>query len=417
MRIIPVIYEALYTGKRQVILQGGTGAGKTFAVMQYLLAYANNHQGAVISVVGESMPVLRRGPMRDLKRILELQETNLHHPSAYRSRRLVKENKTQGIFKIGASIIEFFSARDSTRLRGPKRDILFINECNKVSHNAFMELDSRTKLQTILDFNPVRRFWVHDNLLPYLTEKEHVFLKCTYKDNPFLSYDQIRNIERNKHLANWWRVYGEGEIGETEGTVFNNWTIIQGATKIKPVKEFRLGDYAYPTPEGSTRVELPGKLLGFGVDFGFTHSPTALVQVHEFNGELYVHELLYRTGIHNEELLDYVQKHIDVRALAAADCASPQNIDFLIRNGWYGLKAAKKGDGSVLFGLDLLLQRKINVTAESQNLINELRNYVWDTDLKGNLSNNPVKEFDHSIDALRYIVSYAPRKKLTGAGD
>lgn len=157
---------------------------------------------------------------------------------------------------------------------------------------------------------------------------------------------------------------------------------------------------------------LPGKLLGYGIDFGFTHSPTALVQVNESEGELYIHEWLYRTGLQNDELLSFVATHIDLNALTVADSAEPKTIDYLYRKGWLGIKAADKGNDSVEFGINLLLDRKINVTAESVNVIKELRQYMWDTNKDGHFIHRPIKDFDHAIDAIRYVHSYPKKKQL-----
>jgi phage terminase large subunit len=281
---------------------------------------------------------------------------------------------------------------------------LFINECNNVSYESFQQLDVRTRKRTILDFNPVRRFWVHDQLMPSLTAEEYVFVKSTYKDNSFLSPAEIANIERRRSNANWWKVYGEGEIGVAEGLVFSNWTA-------SPPSEGGSNNDKVP-PSGGLRGALPGTLLGYGLDFGYTHSPTAIVQVNEYNGELYVHELFYRAGAQNEEIFAFAQKHIDLKAPAIADSAEPKTIDYLYRKGWTGLKPCAKGADSVEFGINLLLERKINVTAESLNLIKEMREYMWDTNKDGVPINRPVKMNDHAIDAMRYAYCQPKKKPL-----
>ena len=260
--------------------------------------------------------------------------------------------------------------------------------------NHSSNLDVRTRQQTILDFNPVRRFWVHNDLLPSLQPNDYLFLRTTYLDNDHLTPQEKANIERRRNNLNWWKVYGEGEIGKAEGLIFNNWTICpQGELKIEN-GELKMNRNSQLS---TLNFQLPGNLLGYGIDFGFTHSPTAIVQVWEQNGELYVHELLYRTGINNDELFAFVQKHIDLKALAVADSAEPKTIDYLYRKGWTGLKPAGKGSDSVEFGINLLLDRKINVTVESLNLIKELRQYMWDTNKDGHFIHRPVKDFDHAI--------------------
>jgi phage terminase large subunit len=389
------IYSANMAGKRYVIHQGGTGAGKTFSTLQYLVTYAAKYQGSIISVVAETMPHLRRGAMRDMRFIIENEGWDS----------VIRENKSSFYFKIDKSIIEFFPADSAAKLRGARRDLLFINECNNVSYEAFQQLDVRTRKRTILDFNPVRRFWVHDKLITSLQESDYLFLKSSYLDNPCLTAEEIANIERRRSNANWWKVYGEGEVGVAEGVIFSNWSI----TPSRPSPKEEGENFS---PSGEIREGLPGTLIGYGIDFGFTHSPTAIVQVNEFEGELYVKELLYKTGIHNDTLFAFAAKNLDMNAKAIADCNEPKTIWYLYNKGWRGIKPAIKGPDSVEHGINLLLERKINITADSLNLIKEMREYMWDTNHDGNFIRKPVKEYDHAIDALRYIYSHPKKRKL-----
>src|ERR1700722_212704 len=202
--------------KRYIIHQGGTGSGKTFSVLQFLLHYALLSPGVLISIVSETLPHLKRGAIRDFKRLMSIEK--MEH--------LFKENKTEHTFTIGKSVIEFFSADNEAKLRGARRDILFINECNNVDYDSFMQMDVRTRIKTILDFNPVRRFWVHDKLMPSLPAEDYLFVKSSYLTNKHLLDEEKRNIERHRNNAGWWKVYGEGEIGVPEGLVFSQWTII-----------------------------------------------------------------------------------------------------------------------------------------------------------------------------------------------
>ncbi len=392
------LIQANTTNIRYVIHQGGTGSGKTFAALQYILLYALTHDGCIVSVVAETLPHLKRGVLRDFRRILHQEGEEMKY----------KENKTEHTFTFGKSVVEFFPADAEAKLRGARRDILFVNECNNVDYESFQQLDVRTRCKTILDFNPVCRFWVHDKLIPSLAATDHLFVRSTYLDNPHLLPEERRNIERRRQNTNWWKVYGEGEIGQNEGAVFTNWTILP---------ELRVNSEELRVSEINSSLlvhnsSLPGRLLGYGIDFGFTHSPTALVQVNEFNGELYVHELLYRNGLQNDELIQFALKQVDVKALTVADSAEPKTIDYLYRHGWSGIKPAPKGNDSLLYGINLLLDRKINVTASSVNLIKELRQYMWDTNKDGAYVSRPVKDHDHAIDAIRYLYSYPKKKKL-----
>jgi phage terminase large subunit len=377
MEINKKIMAANESHCRIIVHQGGTGSGKSFGNMQHIVSECYEKEGLKCSTVSESLPHLRRGCMADLRRIIKIE--NLHN--------VIKEIKSQNKFVFdNGSEIEFFGADESDKLRGPRRDILFINECNNVSWDVFQELDARTRIQTILDFNPVRRFWVHDELIPLLEKNKdrkgmgYVFVRSTYKDNRFLTPQEIINIESRQYNPRWWRIYGEGEIGEYEGLIFTNWAIA-------------------PLPP-------EGELLGYGIDFGFTNSPTAIVQVNMYKGELYVKELLYGTGMLSGEIFNRIKDRIDLSAPAIADSASAPVIAELLHKGWRGIRPCVKGPGSVEYGINTLLEQKLNITSCSVNLIKELRQYMWDTDKDGKNLNVPLKINDHAIDALRYLITY-----------
>ncbi|MGP8214398.1 MAG: PBSX family phage terminase large subunit [Bacteroidia bacterium] len=391
------LFEANVSGKRYIIHQGGTGSGKTYSTLQYLVVYALKYPKSRISVVSKDIPHLKRGCLRDIRRIIYEEGIGEYFT----------ENKTEHTFyAFNGSFIEFFGASRTDKLKGAKRDILFINECNTVSHEAFEQLDVRTRKRTLLDFNPVRRFWVHDKLISSLSDAEYTFVQSTYKDNKHITAEEIINIERRRGNANWWKVYGEGEIGNAEGAVFTNWEI---TASLNPSKGGTSGNIESPLRGTGA---LPGTILGYGIDFGYVHSPTAIVQVNEFNGELYVCELFYKTGAQNDEIFAFVQKNIDLKELAVADSAEPKTIDYLYRKGWKGLFPCIKGEDSVEFGINMLLERKINVSRDSLNLIREMQEYMWDTNKDGVPVNRPVKMNDHAIDAMRYVYTYPPKKKL-----
>ncbi len=198
--------------KRYAIHQGGTSAGKTWCNLYFCAMYAYKHANSVISIVSESLPHLRRGCLRDFKQII-----------ANENWEAWEENKSTQTWHINGSIIEFFGADEESKLRGARRDLLFINECNNLSYESFQQLDVRTRKKTILDFNPVSRFWVHEKLIPSLEEKDYNYIISTYKDNVGISPEEVANIERRRENANWWRVYGEGQIGELEGMIYTNW--------------------------------------------------------------------------------------------------------------------------------------------------------------------------------------------------
>lgn len=393
MKLNTDIYSVNVTGKRYVIHQGGTRSGKTYSILQFILVYTMTHSGKRVSVVGQSVPALKRGVVTDIRAIIDAEGWNM----------FFTELKTEGLFKcrLNSSYIEYFPASSHEKLRGPKRDILFINECNTISWEAFRQLDVRTTLFTFLDFNPVNYFWVHKKLIPLINDSEYVLSKSTYRQNRFLGSTEVANIERQRVNEAWWRVFGEGETGNPEGKVFTNWEVV---------------DYSpVPATKGQVSVSatyLPGKLLGYGLDPGYSHSPTAIVQVNEHNGELWVKEHFYKTSTHTDELFTIIKDRIDLRAPAYADPSAPQTIDFLCRKGWAGLSAAHTGPDSVIFGLNVLMERKIKITKDSIHLVREMHEYEWRKNRDGEYTAVPLKVNDHAIDAMRYVVSTPTKKRL-----
>ncbi len=362
--------------KRYTIHQGGQGSGKTWCNLYYLAIYCLHHKNTIASIVSESLPHLKKGCIRILKEIIKIEEWE----------NVIIENKSDHTFTfLNGSIIEFIPGDDAGKMRGPRRHLLFINECNNVKFDVFDQLDARTHVKTILDFNPLKRFWVHDTLMPRLTEENYNFIISTYKDNPWLPQSEIDHIFTHKDNPNYMKVFAEGQIGEAQGLVFNNWAIVD---------------------------EMPGNLLGYGMDFGFVNSKTAIVQVNECNGELFVDELFYKAGASNEEIFNFAKSKIDFKQQTIADSAEPKTIDYLYKKGWIGLKPCLKGADSVEHGVNLLLARKINITKTSLNLLNEFRSYMWDVDKEGKPTNKPCKSNDHAIDALRYLYSYPKKRQL-----
>jgi len=361
---------AFNEGKRFIINQGGTSSSKTFSILQLLLLVAIKRDGIVISVCSESLPHLKRGAMRDFKKILEAE--GYYNKDTH--------NKSNSQFNIGNSIVEFFSADDSSKMRGARRDILFINECNNVDKHSFDELSVRTKVATFLDFNPVGEFWVHE-FMSQRSANDFTFIKSTYKNNEYLDSEIIREIEaRKENDPTWWRVFGEGEVGYFEGVIFTKW---------KQVDDM---------PDTPKRV--------VAVDFGFTNDPTAILDVRYSDGAVYVDELVYQTKLTNADIVRIIKADPDTsRVVVICDSAEPKSINELQLMGVRALPA-DKGVDSIRSGIDLLQQYQINVTIRSTNIIKELRNYRWKTDKNGKALNVPIDHWNHGIDALRYGATY-----------
>lgn len=361
------ITKILSLKKRIKIIQGGTSAGKTFGILPILIDKAAKTEGIEISVVAETIPHLRRGALKDFLKIMKW--TGRYFEERF-NKSLLRYEFANG------SVIEFFSADDASKLRGARRDILYINECNNVSFESYNELAIRTKREVYLDFNPANEFWVHKELKD---EPDADFIILTYLDNEALDKSIVEQIERNRekaatssYWANWWRVYGLGEVGSLEGVVFNNWKEIDSIPK-------------------------EARLLGVGLDFGYTNDPTAIVEIYQYNGQRIVNEIAYRTGMVNSNIANLLPNSVVVYA----DSAEPKSIEEIRRHG-KTIKGVTKGKDSINYGIDVMQRQDYLVTKSSVNLINELRNYCWDTDKIGVRLNKPIDTYNHAIDALRY---------------
>jgi phage terminase large subunit len=273
------------------------------------------------------------------------------------------------------SYIEFFSADQPQKLRGARRDVLFVNECNNIDWESYYQMAIRTRKFIYLDYNPVAEFWVDSELV---NDPDAEMIVLTYKDNEALDKSIVTEIEKardrattSNYWANWWRVYGLGEIGNLQGVIFSNWQTID------------------TIPEDA-------RLLGIGVDFGYTNDPTAIVAVYEYNGQRIIDEVAYRTGMLNSDIAKALPNHVPVYA----DSAEPKSIDEIKRYG-IRIKGVTKGKDSINYGIQIMQSQSYLITSTSTNLIKELRNYCWDSDAQGRSMNNPIGT-DHGIDAFRY---------------
>ena len=359
--------KVLALKKRIKIVQGGTSASKTYSILAVLIDKALRKDGIEISIVAESIPHLRRGALKDFVKILKW--TNRFYDQQLNKSLLTYH------FKNG-SVVEFFSADDASKLRGARRDILYINECNNVTFEAYNELAIRTKKEVYLDFNPANEFWVHKELKD---EPDTDFIILTYKDNEALDESIVTQIEKNRdkaatssYWANWWRVYGLGQVGSLEGVVFTNWKEID-------------------------TIPVEAKLIGIGLDFGYTNDPTAAIEIYNYNGTRIVNELVYRTGMVNSD----IAKILPSGVIIYADSSEPKSIEEIRRQG-KTIKGVTKGADSINYGIDVMQRQDYLVTKQSTNLIKELRSYCWDTDKQGQRMRRPIDHYNHAIDALRY---------------
>lgn len=357
--------------KRIRAICGGTSASKTISILLYLIAKAQSDtKKTLTSVVSESIPHLKRGAIRDFKNIL--QGHNYWKDSNW--------NATDSIYTFETgSQIEFFSADNGDKLRGGRRDRLFLNEANNIARDAYDQLEVRTKEFIFLDWNPTNEFWFYTDIKGQRADLD--FITLTYKDNEALSEEIVKAIEARKGNKQWWQVYGLGQLGEVEGKIYKDWAIID---------------------------EMPheARLERYGMDFGYSNDPTAIIAIYKYNGGFILDEITYQKGLSNKQIAD-IFTNID-KSLVIADSAEPKSIDE-IRSYGINILPATKGQGSVNQGIQYVQEQRISITSRSTNLIKEYRNYLWKTDRDGKILNVPEDMFNHAMDALRYgLDSYKP---------
>lgn len=275
------------------------------------------------------------------------------------------------------SYIEFFGADQLDKVTGPRRDVLYVNECNHINFETYHQLAIRTSQDIYLDYNPTHRFWVHNEVLQ---DEDVDFLKLNYQDNEALPQTIREEIEkardkaeRSAYWKNWWKVYGLGELGSLQGTVYEDWQTI-------------------------SQLPHEAQLLGYGLDFGFTNDPTALVAIYRYDGTLIADELIYQTRLHNSDIIHMLKQ--SPKAPIYADSAEPKSIAEIARAG-LPIYPVQKTKDSLEYGIQLL-QNGFSVTEQSHNLMNELRHYIWKKDAMGQATNQPIDTHNHALDAFRY---------------
>ena len=362
--------------KKITIEQGGTRSGKTYNILIWILNYCDKNKGKTITICRKTFPALRGTVLRDFIEILN--NNNIYNPEAH--------NKSSSEFWIYGNMIEFISLDQAQKVRGRKRDLLFINEANELSYEDWQQLLFRTTEKIILDYNPSDEFhWIYDHVV---TREDADFYQTTYKDNPFIEQSIVDEIERLKELDdNYWKIYGLGERGTNKDNVFTNYNFVE-------------------------KIPESAKLVSYGLDFGYSIDPTAVVGVYKDDDKLYINEILYKRGLTNQDIAVEL-KPIVQRAELICDSAEPKSIEELYRMG-INSKPATKGRDSVANGIDILKRYKIFLTNNSLNLIKEFKNYKWSSDKNGNTLAVPVDKFNHCLDAVRYIALIHLRENKRG---
>lgn len=354
--------KLLKLNKRIRAVGGGTGASKTISILLILIDYAQTQKNELISVVSESFPHLKRGAIRDFLNIME--QHQYFKPKRW--------NKTDYTYTFPSkSKIEFFSADQPGKVRGPRRQVLFLNEANNISYETYTQLEVRTSKIIWLDWNPVSEFWWYTDLSPMV---DHDFVTLTYKDNEGLNDNIVKAIESRKGNKNWWRVYGLGLLGEVEGRIYTGWKVVD---------------------------EIPheARLERYGLDFGYSRDFTAAVAIHKYNDGYILDEVLFKKGFSNQKIAAVFNNLPST--LVMADSAEPKSIDEIGSHG-VSIMGVMKGKDSVNHGIQWVQEQRISMTKRSINLIKAYRNYMWMTDKDGTIINKPDHAFSDLMDAVRY---------------
>jgi phage terminase large subunit len=360
--------KAVRTGKRRALNEGGATSSKTFSILQWLILHSiYTDRPCLTSVVSETMPHLKKGALRDFQTIMG----DAWNPACW--------NATDSIYTFGKGVIEFFSADQPGKQRGPRRQILYINEPNNgVSVESCDNLDDRTELFTFMDWNPCGEFFVHERGM--LNYPENVYIHSTYLDALDVAPQSYVNnlLAKRERDPNGWNVYGLGLMGKVEGLVY---------------------------PFFSQVDALPAGNVFYGLDFGFSDDPAVLICNVIQGDNLYSEQLIYQRGLTNQDLAQRM-KEIGLRTSYDeiwADSAEPKSIEEIHRYGW-NIKPCEKGQGSVEYGHQKVRQYKHYWTKNSTDCIKEQRNFRYIQDKDGKLTEKTTHLFSHGMDARRYGV-------------
>lgn len=365
VRTNEVCQHLLDSDKKIVVEQGGTRSGKTYNILVWIIFhYAPKNRGKTITICRKTFPALRASVMRDFLDILKDQDM-------YREE---YHNRSSSEYILYNNLVEFISLDQPQKVRGRKRDLLFINEANELFWEDWQQLIFRTEGRIIIDYNPSDEFhWIYDKVIP---REDTDFFQTTYLDNPFLSDSIIGEIERLKETdEQYWQIYGLGERGASRSTIFRYIEV--------------------------DKIPEKASFLSYGMDYGYTNDPTTLVGVWIDDYDLYVKEFLYQRMMTTIDIHKFFQKMQIEREPIFADSAEPRLNDELRRMGW-NVRPSVKGRDSVNAGIDLLKRYRIHLISGSENLISEFRNYKWREDRNGRILNIPEDKANHTTDALRY---------------
>lgn len=364
---------------RYRVVQGGMRAGKTFAILQYLIAIAEQRHNVLITVCSNTFPAIRIGAMRDFQQILKATDHWIYFD----------ENKTTHTFtcKATGSKIEFLGLDEDLKARGAARDILFVNEANRIKWDVFEQLAMRTAEFIFLDYNPSSKYWVHDKIIP---RDDATFEILTYLDNEEIPAQIKRDIESHDRNSNWWKVYGLGQIGELEGNIFKGWEFID---------------------------QLPEQreLLGYGLDFGFRPDPCALISLWKVDDRLLAVEEWVQSELTPQQIISKVIMTTPPNSLIVADNARPEIIKEMQQAGIQVIPCVKQENINgqkvgVLGQLEKMGETKF--LAYGKTLEEEYLEYRFTESRDGTFTAKIPDGKDHCLDALRYVWYWTHRRVI-----
>ena len=361
------------------VIRGGQGASKTVSIIELLIQSLCSATKEA-TILSSELSKMKRTVIRDYKKICKdwgVLENEFDF------------NKSESKHEyFNGSYLDFLGADVNDVGKGFRRDILYINEADKMDVDTAVQFISRASL-TIIDYNPDSLFWGDD----YINENN--FITLTFEDNEYLADSEVKSILdykakgffntdlptesifgdgniKNKYWSNKWRVYGLGLVGNLDGIVFDNWDVIDSV------------------PSGA-------RLVGIGLDFGYTNDPSAAVEVYQYNGKRILNEIIYRTGMLNGDIAKVLPKNTYIYA----DSAEPKSIEEIRRTG-VNIMPVTKGADSIMFGIQTMQTQEYLITSKSKNVINEFQKYIWQKDKRGDTQNKPIDKYNHAIDAIRY---------------
>lgn len=357
-------------------MQGGTRSGKTYNIILWFVLKLLTERGKTLTICRSSLNTIKGTVLRDFLEILLAM-------GIYDEK---NHNKTDQVYYLNGNLIEFISTDQPAKIRGRKRQYLFVNECNEVKYDAWMQLLFRTEEKIVIDYNPSDEFhWIYDDVL---TRDDCDFFRTTYLDNPFIPADLISEIERLKNAdETYWRVYGLGERGASKDTIYTHWREHRGWL-----------------PVGTDHY--------FGLDFGF-NNPMSLVQVGEYEGTNYARQMIHQTKMHTQDLLDEMKiLGIGRTKEIYADPARPDLIEEIRRAG-YNIHPA---NNEVFDGIQKVKSMPLRICEGSPDIIKEIKFYKWKIDKDNRKLDEPVKFNDHAMDALRYAIFTRNSKRKASWG-